>query len=200
MNSTKTLLELVGAPEKTLDWNKAALVLIDLQKEYSDGALPLGKAGKNAIVNAAKLLDHARKKHIPVFHVVHHAKVGSALFDPATDNVHFIQGVEASSEEYIITKSLPDSFYNTPLNELLSLTHRNQLILAGFMSHMCVTATTIKALELGYENFVCTDACASRDLKYIDGSIIDADSVHRTAMAALNDRYATLIDCASVIR
>ncbi len=68
------------------------------------------------------------------------------------------------------------------------------------MSHMCVTATTIKALELGYENFVCTDACASRDLKYIDGSIIDADSVHRTAMAALNDRYATLIDCASVIR
>lgn len=67
------------------------------------------------------------------------------------------------------------------------------------MSHMCVTATAIKALELGYENFVCADACTSRDLKYIDGSLIDADSVHKAAMAALNDRYATLINCSDVI-
>ncbi|WP_274540014.1 MULTISPECIES: isochorismatase family protein [Xenorhabdus] len=107
--------------------------------------------------------------------------------------------LEANKEEKIITKSLPSSFYNTELSDLLSLASRKQLILAGFMSHMCVTATAIKALELGYENFVCADACASRDLKYIDGSLVDADSVHKAAMAALNDRYATLVNCSDVI-
>ncbi|MBD2779124.1 cysteine hydrolase family protein [Xenorhabdus szentirmaii] len=60
-------------------------------------------------------------------------------------------------------------------------------------------ATTIKASELGYENFVCADICASRDLRYIDGSLIDADSVHKAAMAALSGRYATLVNCFDVI-
>ncbi|MBD2783204.1 cysteine hydrolase [Xenorhabdus sp. DI] len=199
MNSPKTLLEISGAPQKILDWDKAALVLIDFQKEYSDGALQLGEQGKKALINASKLLAHARKNNVPVFHVVHHAKPGSVVFDPTTDKASLIKDVEANSEEEIITKSLPSSFYNTELGDLLSLTSRKQLVLAGFMSHMCVTATTIKASELGYENFVCADACASRDLRYVDGSLIDADSVHRAAMAALNDRYATLVNCSDVI-
>ncbi|CBJ83496.1 putative isochorismatase hydrolase [Xenorhabdus bovienii str. Jollieti] len=200
MNSPKTLLEISGSSEKKLDWNKAALILIDFQREYSDGALQLGEQGREAIANAAKLLAYARKNNVPVFHVVHHAKPGSAIFDPTTDKASLIKDVEANTEEEIVTKSLPSSFYNTELSDLLSLTSRKQLVLAGFMSHMCVTATAIKALELGYENFVCADACASRDLKYIDGSLVKADSVHKAAMAALNDRYATLVNCSDVVR
>ncbi|CDG21569.1 Uncharacterized isochorismatase family protein yddQ [Xenorhabdus poinarii G6] len=199
MNSPKTLLEISGVPKKRLDWNKAALILIDFQREYSDGILQLGEYGQAAIINATKLLAYARKKNIPVFHVVHHAKPGSAIFDPDTDNTNLIKDVEANGEEKVVTKSLPNSFYNTELSALLSLTNRKQLVLAGFMSHMCVTATAIKAFELGYENFVCADACASRDLKYIDGSRVKAESVHKAAMAALNDRYATLINCSDVI-
>ncbi|PHM61659.1 cysteine hydrolase family protein [Xenorhabdus ishibashii] len=199
MNSPKTLLEISGAPKKNLDWNKAALVLIDFQREYSDGVLQLGEQGQEAITNAAKLLAYARKNNVPIFHVVHHAKPGSVVFDPNTNNTNLIKDVEANNEEEVITKSLPSSFYNTELCDLLSLTSRKQLVLAGFMSHMCVTATAIKALELGYENFVCADACASRDLKYIDGSLVKAESVHKAAMAALNDRYATLINCSDVI-
>ncbi|MBD2798426.1 isochorismatase family protein, partial [Xenorhabdus sp. 18] len=107
MNAPKTLLEIIGVPEKKLDWNKAALVLIDFQKEYSDGVLSLGESGQKAVTNAAKLLTHARKNNVPVFHVVHHAKPGSAIFDPLKDKSCLIKDVEANNEEKLIIKSLP---------------------------------------------------------------------------------------------
>lgn len=60
------------------------------------------------------------------------------------------------------------------------------------MSHMCVTATTIRATELGYTNVVCADACATRALKDENGQVVDAASLHHASMAALSDRYAAI--------
>ena len=67
-----TLLELAGGQFDTLDWSNCALVLIDYQNEYVDGAMPLGQAGAKAIDNARLLLDKARKQDVPIFHITHH--------------------------------------------------------------------------------------------------------------------------------
>lgn len=193
MNTPKTLLEIAGAPAQTIDWSQAALIMIDFQQEYTDGVLGLGKVSEPAISTAARLMEHARKVGAPVFHVVHHGKPGGAAFNPDTDLVKLIPTLAAADEEPIVVKNLPNAFKNTNLAELIQLSGRKQLIFCGFMSHMCVNASVRAALDLGYNNFVCSDACATRDLADETGEVIPADVLHKAAMAALRDRFATVV-------
>ena len=43
-----TLIELAGGQFDAVDWSNCAIVFIDYQNEYVDGAMPLGQAGANA--------------------------------------------------------------------------------------------------------------------------------------------------------
>ena len=85
-----TLLELASGQFDTLDWSNCAVVLIDYQNEYIDGAMPLGQAGTNAIANARLLLDKARRQEIPIFHITHHGADNGNVFDPLSSNVEII--------------------------------------------------------------------------------------------------------------
>ena len=80
-----TLLELAGGQFAALDWSNCAIVFIDYQNEYVDGAMPLGQAGDNAIKNARLLLDKARTQDIPIFHIAHHGGVFAQLLHMGGD-------------------------------------------------------------------------------------------------------------------
>jgi nicotinamidase-related amidase len=192
MNTPKTLLEIAGAPTQAIDWPQAAVIMIDFQQEYTDGVLALGNGSEPVISTAARLLEHARLVGAPVFHVAHHGKPGGAIFNPDTDLVKLIPTLAAADDEPVVVKNLPNAFKNTNLAELIQLSGRNQLIFCGFMSHMCVSTSVRAALDLGYKNFVCSDACATRDLADETGELIPADTLHKSAMAALRDRFATV--------
>ncbi|WCN07509.1 cysteine hydrolase family protein [Marinomonas mediterranea] len=193
MSHLNTLRSIAGLKNTEVNWDDAALLLIDFQNEYCDGMLNLGQNGTDALANAQKLLDIARAHSAPVFHVVHKASAASPVFNCESDMSNVVDQLQPTEDEQIIPKTMPSSFFNTNLGELLHLTGRIQLIVAGFMSHMCVTATTIKAVELGYNVVVCEDACATRSLPYHSGESVDAVTVHKAAMAALGDRYATVV-------
>ena len=72
------------------------------------------------------------------------------------------------------------------------------LIIAGFMTHMCVSSTARAALDLGYPVIIPGDACATRSLPTPDGEIAAAD-VHRAELAALADRFAWVVSTADVL-
>lgn len=192
MNTTSTLRAIAGLKDCQVDWQDAALILIDFQNEYISGSLPLGSKRENAIHNASKILAKARKTGVPIFHVQHLASAASPVFNPTHDASKIIAALTPDSDEPLIQKSFPNAFHNTELGELLDLTNRKQLIICGFMSHMCVTATTIRALELGYNAIVIEDACATRALS-LQGKLLADDIIHAASMAALADRYATVI-------
>ena len=94
----------------------------------------------------------------------------------------------------VIIKPLPNSFARTPLDETLKKLGRRNLIVAGFMTHMCVSATVRSALDHGYRCTVVAAACATRDLPDGHGGVVPAEVVHRASLAALADRFATVID------
>ena len=87
----------------------------------------------------------------------------------------------------------PNAFHGTELQALIKSAGKQQIIFAGFMSHMCVSSSVRAAFDLGFENFVCHDACATRDLPSVTGQVITASTVHDSAMAALQDRFAALV-------
>ncbi|MDE4454255.1 cysteine hydrolase family protein [Psychrobacter sp. DAB_AL62B] len=191
MSTPSTLLELAGGKFDTLDWSNCAIVLIDYQNEYVDGAMPLGQAGTKAIENARLLLDKARQQDIPIFHIAHHGN--EKIFDPSSANVAIVDSLQPMNDEKIITKMHPNAFHETPLQALIKSTGKQQIVFAGFMSHMCVSSSVRAAFDLGFQNFVCHDACATRDLPSVTGQVITASTVHDSAMAALQDRFAALV-------
>lgn len=188
----RTLLQLAGAPLDPAPLDQAVLVLIDCQREYVDGKLALPGV-KPAIAEAAKLLDLARRKNVPVVHIVHHGRPGGALFAPDGPMAGIAPELAPRPGEKVIAKSLPNAFARTDLEATLQATGRPQLILAGFMTHMCVSATAKAAVDLGRRVTVVADATATRDLPDPLGGTMPAEQVHRAALAALADRFAIVV-------
>ncbi len=195
MTTPRTLLSMAGAPAHPAPFDRAALVIVDAQVEYTSGHLPL--AGVDAAVaEAARLLELARHHGAPVFHVMHHGPAGSPLFNPEGPGSAIIPAVAARAGEAVVVKALPNSFAGTDLHARIAATGRTELIVAGFMTHMCISATVRAAVDLGYRNTVVAAATATRDLPGPAGGVVPAAELQRNELAALADYFAVVVkDC-----
>jgi nicotinamidase-related amidase len=200
MSTPFTLLDLAGASRAPSAWEAATLVLIDHQREYVDGKLPL-TGMPAAIAACGELLALAREHGSPVVHVIHHGRPGGGAFDPQGPYAAIVEGLEPREGEHTVVKGLPNSFAGTTLAGLLEQVGRKELIVAGFQTHMCVSATVRSALDHGYRSTVVAAACATRDLPDpLGGAPIGAGDVHRAALAGLHDRFATVVADATAWR
>lgn len=191
MTPAKTLLQMAGASPSPARLGDAALVIIDAQNEYVTGRLPL-EGVDAALDNIAALLKAARAAGAPVIHVVQRGRPGG-LFDPESDAFRIAPQAAALAGETVVEKPLPNAFAKTNLQAALEATGRKSLVIAGFMTHMCVSATARAALDHGYGATVISDAVATRALPDpLGGGDIPAVQVHRTALAELADRFATI--------
>ncbi|MEX0954459.1 MAG: cysteine hydrolase family protein [Rhizobiaceae bacterium] len=187
--SAKTLLQLAGADLTPPGFSDATLVVIDAQREYVDGALPLTGV-EAALDRIAAALAKARAVDAPIVHVQHKGRTGG-LFDPDATAFEFAAIAAPGAGETIVQKGLPNAFAGTNLGEVLEKTGRKRLIMAGFMTHMCVSATARAALDLGYQSTVLSDATATRDLPDPAGDgVVSAADLHRAELAALSDRFS----------
>lgn len=194
----KTLLDHAGARWTPARLANAALVIVDAQREYADGKLPLPDldAAAGEIVT---LLSRARAAGTPVIHVVQHGRPGGAIMDPTGPMVEVLAPLTPQPGETVVVKRLPNSFAGTTLDEELKRLGREELIVVGFMTHMCVSATVRSALDHGYRCTVVAAACASRDLPDWRGGVVPAAEVHRVELAALGDRFAAVVPTAAEI-
>jgi len=177
----------------------AAVVIIDAQREYVDGKVPLPGVGP-ALAEIAKLLARARAAGTPVVHIRHRGRPGGA-FDPAHEGFAIAPEAAPERSETVIDKLLPNAFAETGLKDALAATGRREIVLAGFMTHMCVEATARAALDQGFKATVVAAATATRDLPDpVGGQGIPAAEVQRNALAALNDRFAVVVKDASEIK
>lgn len=197
MSAPKTLLQMAGAPLEPARFSESAVVIIDAQNEYVSGKLPL--PGVNAALdNIAILLKAARAAGAPVVHVQHRGRAGG-LFDPNAESFKLAPQAAAESGEAIVEKPLPNAFAQTNLQDALAQTGRKSLIVAGFMTHMCVSSTVRAALDLGYRTTVVADAAATRDLPDpTGGPALPAAELHRAALAGLADRFAIVAKLAEL--
>ena len=146
------------------------------------------------------LLGAARAAGAPVIHVVHRGRAGG-LFDPLGTKFQIHPKAAPAAGEKIIEKELPNAFAKTPLHLTLQATERKSLVLAGFMTHMCLSATARSALDHGWKTTIAADAAATRDLPdSLGGEPLPAADVHRAALAALADRFATIARVADLTR
>jgi len=186
----KTLLQLANADLAPAKVGEAAIVLIDIQNEYLEGPIALPDA-KPAVAAAQRLLDLARRANAPIFHIAHRGRAGG-LFDREGRRGQIVDALAPLAGEAIVEKALPNSFADTNLHALLSATGRKNLIMAGFMTHMCVSSTARVAVDLGYRVTIDASACATRDLPGIGGEVVPARTLHTVALTELADRFAII--------
>jgi nicotinamidase-related amidase len=190
MSSAKTLLQLAGADLGLPRLNDSCLVLIDLQNEYLAGPIALPDANA-AIASAAGLLARARSSGAKIFHVAHRGRPGG-LFDRTAERGAIVAALAPVADEPVIEKELPNAFAGTDLQARLAATGRKNVVLAGFMTHMCISSTARAALDLGFRITIDADSCASRDLPDGRGGTILAATIHEVALAELSDRFAII--------
>lgn len=186
--TARTLLQLAGADLTPPTLAEATVVVIDAQREYVDGALPLPGVVP-ALENIARLLSAARAAGAPIVHVQHKGRPGG-LFDPEGSAFAFADEAAPRVGETVVEKGLPNGFAGTGLARVLEEAGRKRLVIAGFMTHMCVSSTARAALDLGYQTTVLSDASATRDLPDGEGGVIAAAALHRAELAALADRFS----------
>jgi nicotinamidase-related amidase len=190
-STPQTLLQLRGVSIAPARLSDAAVVIIDAQGEYRSGRMTLAGIDP-ALARLAELLARARSAGTPVIHVAQTGQQGT-LFDPATERGAILPEAAPAAGEPLIMKKLPNAFAGTELHARLQQAGRGSLILAGFMTHMCISASARAALDLGYRTTIAADATATRALPAHDGGApIPAETVHRTALAELADRFAVV--------
>jgi len=192
VTASTTLREIVGLGQQAAPLKDSALIMIDCQNTYRSGIMQLTGV-EEALQEAKKLLLMAREQKIPVFHMRHDAGPGtpydiSAPIGAIADEVAPIEG------EAVITKNYPNAFIHTDLDAQLKTAGVKNLVLAGFMTHMCINSTAHGAFNLGYNVAVVASATATRPLQAANGKVLSAQEVHDGAIASTRDLYAAIID------
>lgn len=185
-----TLRELSSLPVEPVRLADSALVLIDCQNTYTQGVMEL-EGVQAALDETAALLDRARTAGIPVIHIQHDDGPGS-LYDIGGESGAIVDRVAPRGDEPVIVKQYPNSFVQTNLDERLKALGASNLVLAGFMTHMCVNSTARGAFSLGYAPTVVAAATATRTLAGPDGQAVPAAALQAASLAGLADLVAVV--------
>ncbi|MET4428177.1 cysteine hydrolase family protein [Mycolicibacterium sp. 624] len=192
-----TLRELTSLPSQPAALADSTLILIDCQNTYTQGVMELDGVAA-ALDEAAALLDRARSAGIPVIHIQHNGGPGSPYDIEA--EIGAIADVVAPREgEAVVVKQYPNSFVATDLDDRLKALGARNLVLAGFMTHMCVNSTARGAFNLGYAPTVPAAATATRSLPDVSGNPVSAAVMQAASLAAIADLFAVVVPGGSAI-
>jgi nicotinamidase-related amidase len=195
MNELKTLRDVAGFGQQPNALRQSALIMIDCQNTYRQGVMQLHGV-EAALDEAQRLLERARSLGIPILHIQHDAGPGSP-YDVREEIGQIADKVKPRDGEPVIVKNFPNSFVKTDLHERLQQLGISNLVLAGFMTHMCVNSTARGAFNLGYHPTVVAGATATRPLPATAGGVVTAAELQVASLATLSDLFAVIVPTAA---
>jgi nicotinamidase-related amidase len=138
--------------------SNTALLVIDMQIGLVDGAYQA-----DAVLDRiADLIGRARRSKVPVIHVQHH-HVTYAPLKAGAPTWHLHPRVAPVDGERVIGKTASDSFYETPLLDELRRLDVSHLVVTGMQTEFCVDTTCRRAISLGLNVTLVSDAHTTTD-------------------------------------
>lgn len=191
MPTNPPLRQLAGLPTQPTPLSQCALIMVDAQNTYVRGVMALEGVDR-ALEECGALLERARSGGVPVVHIQHDGGPGSP-YDVSAPIGAIVERVKPRAGEPVIVKNYPNSFFKTDLDEILRGLGIKNLVIGGFMTHMCINSTARDAFNRGYAVTIPGSATATRALPAIDGGIVSAQSLQAASLAALADLFAIIV-------
>jgi nicotinamidase-related amidase len=146
---------------------REALVIIDVQVGIlapvpGERGTVLRRALDDTVARIAGLLDRARRRDVPVFHVQHDGPAGHRLAK-GSDGWRLRPELVPAAGEALINKTACDAFFETPLEATLRDRDIEHLVIAGCMTQYCIDTTVRRAISLGFEVSLAADGHMTED-------------------------------------
>ena len=132
---------------------RATLLVVDVQQGLFERSIKIYQADQ-VLKNINALIAAARAAGSPVI-FIQHSNDNSLAFGSREWQLH--PAVQPQAKETIIHKRVGNAFEKTDLHPVLQAHGIQTVVLTGLVTHGCVRATAIGALELGYRVILVTD-------------------------------------------
>ena len=173
------------------------LLVIDVQRAFDDTRWG-ERNNEDAEERVGDLLTAWRERRAPVVHVRHRSVSPDGLF--RGDGAAFKPEATPAEGEAVMEKTVHSAFIGTQLEDLLRREGARTVVIAGLTTDHCCSTTARMSANLGFETWFVSDATATFARTAPDGEPIDADTMHRTALASLAGEFADVVDSAEAIR
>ena len=156
-----------------MDFNKTALLLIDLQKE--EGTSEIEDMG-GILKRASKLIEDCREKGIPIIYTRHINRAdagGLAAGEPLDENgepiyyhsktssIEIADEITPAQGDIIIDKYRYSGFYESNLELVLKNLGMKHLVVGGVLTDCCVLSTVMDAYYRDYQVNIVKDICGT---------------------------------------
>jgi len=172
---------------------KRALLVIDVQREYFDGAFPI-RHPVGHLEHILDAMDTAAKSDVLTAVIRHHQPdPESPVFRKDSEMWQLLDEVESRPRDVLIDKSLPGSFTNTPLADFLTDNDVDTVTIAGYMTQVCCDTTARQAFHRGLSVEFLSDATGTLDVENKAGSV-KAEQLHESILVAQQMFISDVID------
>lgn len=180
---------------------RPGILVVDLQVGFTDPRFPLGGRPlvRRAVDNAARVLAAARRANLPVANC--YTAYGSERDKPywKTGPVResFYEGDPCTEMEprtadadydYILRKSAPSIFFQTPVASFLTRNRVDTTIVMGCMTSGCIRASVVDSFSNGYRTMVPEDCVGDAE-----------EGPHRDNLRDVGRRYADIVSAGRVL-
>ncbi|MCL5100600.1 MAG: isochorismatase family protein [Candidatus Marsarchaeota archaeon] len=157
-------------PERT------ALVIIDLQKGIAKGRILEPFSGEQVVKNASRLVSEMRRKgsFIVAVHVGSrdgkdmpsvNSESSMHMSNMPNDWMDIVPELNITDNDHVILKHNWSAFYGTDLDLQLRRRHIDTIVLCGISTNIGVESTARDAFHHNYNQIFATDAMAAMNVK-----------------------------------
>jgi len=169
---------------------KPALVVVDVNRGFTDSGSPLVCDLDECVAAIARLLDGFRRAAMPVvFTTVCYDEAGrqaAAVFiekvpallalEPGSEWVEIDPRIAPAEGEPVLSKYFASAFFGTTLASLLASAGCDTVVVSGASTSGCVRATALDALQHGYRVVVPREAVGDRNPAAHEANLYDIDT------------------------
>ncbi|HJU48014.1 MAG TPA: isochorismatase family protein [Gaiellaceae bacterium] len=169
---------------------RPALVVIDVNRGFTDPASPLVCDLDDVVDAIAQLLDAFRAAGLPVAYTTvaydeaarrsaeaFIAKIPALLtLEAGSEWVEIDPRIAPRADEPVFTKLWASAFHGTPFASFLAAAGCDSLVVTGASTSGCVRATAVDALQHGYRPLVPREAVGDRDAAAHEANLYDIDT------------------------
>jgi maleamate amidohydrolase len=169
---------------------RPALVVVDVNRGFTDPSSPLVCDLDEVVAAIARLLEAFRDAELPVVYTTvaydEAAKQAASVFiqkvpalltlEAGSEWVEIDPRIEPRADEAVLVKLWASAFHATPFASVLTANQCDTVVVTGASTSGCVRATAVDALQHGYRVVVPREAVGDRNAAAHDANLYDIDT------------------------